>query len=510
LPGARLVALPLLMTLGAVNFIWQLGSSSYYVDEVQSVNVSQHALGTFFSALTHMEVSPPAYYLFLHEWLYRFGFGHEWIARLPSALAGTALVGVVYWLCSLVSERLSTRLIAAALAALSPFVLQYAQLAQPYVFVALASAIAVGATVQALRNHHARGARLAVALVCSVLALCLHYTAAVITAPLCVWIATRSSLPRAWRAAFPLVALATGAALLPLVLAQHRSVGSRPGTAHSGAVNLTSVVSMFEVPFTGRVDALRVLGAIVTVLSCAVVALAVCRGNAARELVGSRSGRLTREGARALMPVLALGVPLVLLVFSALVERGFLGHLMLPRYAAIGAPFTIVTVALAFELTPRPVGSALLACAAIVIALGLRDSHRPTGFYADARGVAHYLRPLLTPGESVLATTDTVVQIPLLWYGAVPSAETIPPTTVLRLDRRPTWLIDESGAYVPSHAMLLADEREELKPLGLRPLLARAFPGIPTLEAVLVAPLRSGIPRRRRIATARRPTIRLT
>jgi 4-amino-4-deoxy-L-arabinose transferase-like glycosyltransferase len=510
MPGVRRLALPLLMALGAANFIWQLGSSSYYVDEVQSVNVSQHALGTIFSALTHMEVSPPAYYLFLHEWLYRFGFGHEWVTRLPSALAGTALVGAVYWLCSLVSDRFSTRLVAAALTAFSPFVLQYAQLAQPYVFVALASAIAVGAAMRALRDPRVRAGWLAVALVCSVLALCLHYTAAVVTVPLCVWVATRSSLPRAWRAAFPLSALVTGAALLPLVLSQHRSVGSRPGTAHSGAVTLTSLVGMLEVPFTGRVDALRVVGLGVTMFSCAIVAFAVYRARAVRALVGSRSERLTREGARALMLVLAVGVPVVLLAFSAVVGAGFLGHLMLPRYAAVGAPFTIVTVALAIEVVPRSVAAAIVVCAAIVIALGLHDSHRPKGFYADARGVAHYLRPRLQPGESVVATTDTVVQIPLLWYRALPSAETTPATTVLRLNRGRTWLIDESGGYMPSDAILLADERRELKPFGLRPLVARAFPGMPTLEAVLVAPLRSGIPRRRRIATAQRPTIRHT
>lgn len=485
-PRAPRVGLAAALLAAAFNFLWQLGSSSYYVDEVQSLNASLKPLGGFFHALGTIEVSPPAYFLFLHEWLYRFGagaswlrqlaVGHEWIARLPSAAGGLLLVGAVYWLASLVSDRPSTRAGAAALAAISPFVLEYAQLAQPYVFAALAATVAVAAAIESDQRPRSRARWLTVSLLASVLALCLHYTAALVVAPLCVWLAARVTVPRGWRLAFPAVCTATLLALAPLLLAQHHRFPGRPGTAESGAVSVTSIANVFEAPFTGRVDALRAVGVAVMVVAFA-LALAVAWRRGAG---GPRRGVIG----------LALGVPLCLLVSSAIGGGAFWGHLMLPRYAAVAVPFMIVSIALAAEALPLYGTVALAICAATVAFAGLIDSHRPSGFYLDARGAVRYIAAHHEPGEPVLAPADDIAGLPLAAYGLNRfDAPAVGRRTSLQGGKRRVWVIAElPQGKPPSAAQMLAFERSALKPLGEQPLRARVFPGIPPLAVVLVGP----------------------
>jgi len=99
------LALPAVIAVAAANFLWQLGSSSYFVDEVQSVDVATRPLGGVLHATATLEVSPPAYFYFEHEWLGHLGSLSEWAARLPSAICGILLAGPVWWLATLVSDR---------------------------------------------------------------------------------------------------------------------------------------------------------------------------------------------------------------------------------------------------------------------------------------------------------------------------------------------------------------------------------------------------------------------
>ena len=71
--------------LGAIgNFFWQLGSSSYFVDEALSIEHALPALHGVLHVVSHTETTPWTYFLFLHEWLYRAGSQAEWVTRLPS------------------------------------------------------------------------------------------------------------------------------------------------------------------------------------------------------------------------------------------------------------------------------------------------------------------------------------------------------------------------------------------------------------------------------------------
>jgi hypothetical protein len=420
-----------------------------------------------------MEISPPAYYAFMHEWLYRFGWSHEWVARLPSAACGALLVGAVYWLCAQLQARRVTRLAAAALTALSPFVLEEAQLAEPYVFAALAVTVAVAAAVRAGRDTPAAPGWLAVSLAASLLALSLHYTAVLAIAPLCVFVVARSSTPRRWRIAFPLACALAEVALLPLLISQHNAFPTRPGTAVSGAVSWTSITNMLELPFAGRVLTLKALGVAVTAIGLAAGGWWAWRGG----------------GARRLVLAIAVGEPLCLLVLSLLGGGHFWGHLMLTRYAAVAAPLLIVSFALALEAVPLTLAGALAGCAAAVAIAGALQSHRRAGFYLDARGAVAYVQRHIEPGDRVLATSDTVAQVPLLYYGI----ERLHPRWIAggrflsELGGR-SWVITELPAgSVPSAAATLAYERRVLGLLGRRPLAARTFAGIPGLLVVLIA-----------------------
>lgn len=491
--AARLsrLALAAVSTLAALNFAWQLGSSSFYVDEVVSVQTSLSPLSHLLHAVSTLQVSPLAYYAFLHEWLLRIGLASEWVARLPSAVAGVLLVGAVHWVCSLLEIAPAAKRAAVTLAALSPFLLQLAQLAEPYVFAGLACTLALGAALKADTPSNGRW-WLAAALVASVLALCLHYTATLVIAPLCAWVATRSSLPRGWRAAFVIVCAAAEVALLPLLISQHHAHPGRPGVAVSGALNSGTLASMLDVPFAGRVQALEPLGIAVTLSAVTVVLLGALR---ARQATGRRA-----VTPRELVVALAVGEPLCLVVLSLFGGRHFWGHLMLIRYAAVALPFLIVTFALAFESLPAPSALALAGCMLAVAITGTLDSHRPSGFYLDARGAVAYVQRHALPGDAVVATSDVIAAVPLSHYGLGrlhplwADARDAPALAYVRSGR--TWVIaEEPQTRAPSAAAALAYERALLRGVGERPLATRTFAGIPGLLVVLIAPFqRRNIP----------------
>jgi MFS family permease len=317
------------------------------------------------------------------------------------------LVGAVYWLASLLSEHPAFALVAAALCACSPFVLEYAQRAQGYAFVALAVTAAVAAAIQHDRADRRRALWLGASLAASVLSLCLNYTAALVAAPLGAWVATRAAVSGRWRWGFAGACATVEVALVPLLLTQHDAFPNRSGVASIAGLTPTTLANMLEVPFGGRVNALRPLGIAVTV-------------GALLALLGSRRFREHRFGAGRLLVLIAVGEPLSLVVLSAFGGHAFFGHLMLTRYAAVAAPFIIVAIALALEAIPWPLAGLLAAGAAVVtIARGI-DNHRPQAFYLDARDVVAYVQAHVRPGDAVLAPPYPWDALPLSYYGLAP------------------------------------------------------------------------------------------
>jgi hypothetical protein len=118
----------------------------YWIDEGISVGIASHGLGQIPAAL-HQDGSPPLYYVLLHEWMRLAGTG-EAATRSLSLLFAIAAVPVAWWAGSAVFGRRAGAL-AAAGAALCPFLTYYAQETRMYSLVAVLSIAASAAFVLA-------------------------------------------------------------------------------------------------------------------------------------------------------------------------------------------------------------------------------------------------------------------------------------------------------------------------------------------------------------------------
>ncbi len=145
LTGSRL-ALGVITGLALALRVWGLGASSITHDEAYGLWVATRPLSQVLPAIVS-DVHPPLYYLLLHFWLALGPPSDAW-ARLPSALAGTALAPATY---ALGRRWWNGRagLIAALLAALSPLAVAQAREARMYPLVVLLLALAAYALLRA-------------------------------------------------------------------------------------------------------------------------------------------------------------------------------------------------------------------------------------------------------------------------------------------------------------------------------------------------------------------------
>jgi uncharacterized membrane protein len=128
------VFLGVVIVVGAVLRITTLGSQSYWTDEATTVHDVSGSLGALFHQVRVNETTPPLYFVLAWLWAKVFGTGEVGLRSL-SALAGIAVIPITY-LCGreLVSRRAG--LVAAALAAVSPFMIWYSQEARAYALLA--------------------------------------------------------------------------------------------------------------------------------------------------------------------------------------------------------------------------------------------------------------------------------------------------------------------------------------------------------------------------------------
>jgi len=127
-----------ILFLSFVLRLYRLDAQSLWADEGTSVALA----GRDWAAITQgaaLDIHPPFYYYTLHVWQGLFGT-NEFAGRALSVFYGTALVGVTY----LLGRRLfgpTTGLVAAFIAALSPFQVYYSQETRMYILVSLLSAL---------------------------------------------------------------------------------------------------------------------------------------------------------------------------------------------------------------------------------------------------------------------------------------------------------------------------------------------------------------------------------
>ncbi len=254
--GRRWLALGALCVAAAA--LRMATSRGLWVDEAISVHQAQLPLGTMLADVRDSDVHPPLHHSMLWATVRLFGTS-EFAARLPSLIAGVALVPVMAWTGRTVYDR-RTGWLAAVLAAIAPFAVWYSQEARMYSLFMLLAAVAIGVQVRTLRHGETRDWVFLGAVTAAML-----WTQYFAVLPVLVqqaafgavlWRdrhdhARRHVLVRGWMISTAVVAVAM-LPLLPILLDQlaaygQRGAGLTPGQAGAGSSTLGSSISVYAV-----------------------------------------------------------------------------------------------------------------------------------------------------------------------------------------------------------------------------------------------------------------------
>jgi 4-amino-4-deoxy-L-arabinose transferase-like glycosyltransferase len=182
-----LAATCLLTVLGGVLRLATLDTQSYWLDELVTVSLLDQGFADMLRGVRETEATPYLYYVLAWPWAQAFGLGEIGLRSL-SALVGTAAIPVAYGAGAAFCSR-RVGVVAAALVAVHPFLVWYAQEARSYsllVLLGACSALFLGRALQAPRRLDLIGWALA-----SSLALATHYFAVFLVAAEAVWLLVR-------------------------------------------------------------------------------------------------------------------------------------------------------------------------------------------------------------------------------------------------------------------------------------------------------------------------------
>jgi mannosyltransferase len=145
---ATLAAVGLVVVIGALLRLHNLGTESLWCDEAASWTQAKDSLADLIKRTAH-DNYPPLHNLALFAAIKLFG-DSEWSLRLPSAIFGVANIAALYWLGTMTVGR-TAGLIGAVLLALSPFHVWYSQEARMYSLLALAATLYAATSFHYLR-----------------------------------------------------------------------------------------------------------------------------------------------------------------------------------------------------------------------------------------------------------------------------------------------------------------------------------------------------------------------
>ncbi|MGH2888752.1 MAG: glycosyltransferase family 39 protein [Solirubrobacteraceae bacterium] len=140
-----------LMALAAVLRFATLGDQSYWLDESQAAHELSLTFGRTMSAWSSAEWNPPLYLLVAWPWARAFGTGAVGLRSL-SAVLGVGLLPLLY-LCGRELVGARAGLVAAALAAVNPFMIWYSQEAREYMLLVVLCAASLLFFARAWRSR---------------------------------------------------------------------------------------------------------------------------------------------------------------------------------------------------------------------------------------------------------------------------------------------------------------------------------------------------------------------
>jgi uncharacterized membrane protein len=152
---AAMVAVLLVVALGAVLRIYRIGAQPLWVDEATSLRFARGSLAQLWSWSSLVDPgNPPLYYSLLHGWL-AFGDG-EASLRLLSTLFGVLTIPLVYALGRTIRDH-RLGIVGALLFAISPFQVWYSQEARGYSLLTLGATLAMVGVAYLLRHPERSG-----------------------------------------------------------------------------------------------------------------------------------------------------------------------------------------------------------------------------------------------------------------------------------------------------------------------------------------------------------------
>ncbi|MGK5522857.1 glycosyltransferase family 39 protein [Micromonospora sp. URMC 107] len=359
---------PALLTLAVV--LTGIDHAQPWRDELATWSAASRSPGDLVRLAGTIDAATSPYYLFMHAWVAVFGDSVTAL-RLPAALAMAATAG----LTAVLGQRLlgaRAGLLAGLLLAVLPGTSRYGQEARPYALATLLAVLATLLLVEATaRPRWTRWAGYAAAVAALGLT---HLVALTLLAAHAVTVlATRRAGPPSRPLRWALALLPTVLLLTPLVLVAREQRSRQLGWVE-----------------TARPDDLAALAGGVTQ-----------SGVVGGVLVGLAALGAARLGRRALLPGLAVLLP-VLLLFAA----GLVVPLWVPRYLVFVVPFACLLAGAALTAVPLPPALAVVALAGLLglpDQAALRRTHEwPRSATVDYRGVARIVADGQRPGDAVV------------------------------------------------------------------------------------------------------------
>jgi mannosyltransferase len=396
------------LTVGAALLRFStLRTQSYWYDEAITVDLVRRPFHGMLGTLPHTESTPPLYYMLAWIWSRMFGTGEIGLRSLSAAI-GTATVPATFAAARAFVSRRSA-VVAAALVAVSPFLVWYSQEARAYALLVLLGAFSLVPLRRAVGPHPTRPL-VAWALAGS-LALTAHYFALFLVAAEAVWLLHRALEKRA--AAKAVAAVATVAvALAPLAAYQARYAEHTGWISNSGGLGGRTAYLLHQL----------VVGVYPTShIRPVVAAIAVL------VLVGLFAWTAREERAGALL-ALAFGfAAIVPPAVLALVGDNFFGgrgdYFIYRNLIVATVPLTIVAAAVvAAPRAGRLGAAAIIVMCVLLTAVSVDISRRPDLQRPDVRGVAAALKAVRTP-RAIAVDIRTATVLKLYLPNAVDASE---------------------------------------------------------------------------------------
>lgn len=231
----------LLTVLGAALRFYAIGRQGFWYDEAYSDYLVRQAPFHMLGLIPQLESTPPLYYCVAWVWTRIFGFGPGELKSL-SALCGTLTIPLVDAAALKLLPSRRAAIIAAALAACSPWLIWYSQEARAYGMLVMFCAASLLAFAY-VRERPRRAAAAYWAIAC-MLGLLTHYYAAILIVPEAAWLLYEHRHSRSIRVAIAAVA-AVGLALLPLALQQQGTHNNRWIAHASYLMRLRQIPALF-------------------------------------------------------------------------------------------------------------------------------------------------------------------------------------------------------------------------------------------------------------------------